>query len=253
MKKWFAYGAIFFSIYLFFIIVTLPAGFIFSFVKVPNKLDININNVTGTVWQANIEKIKYNDLVIEQVLLRTSFWSLLTLDPSFDIQFGDALSKGPEGKLTLSGLLSNVAIEQLNMNISANDIAQQLALPIPLTATGLVELSLESFILAPLNGKNLCQQVKGRISWPKAKVIALDERVTLGNLSAALSCDKGALAVKITPKNDLGLTFTAYLNQGAKFSGNGYLQPGENFPNALKQVLPFIGNADINGRYRLKL
>lgn len=250
MKKWFAYSAIFFSVYLVSIIATIPLNVVFGFISLPKN--INLQGITGTVWQAEINQASYDDIVVNKVKLKTDFWSLLTLDPIFDINFGGGMADGPQGKLMLSGLSSALTVEQLEVNVSANDIAQKLSLPIEVTAEGYVDLSMQKFVLAQPTAKTFCQQAEGDITWPKATVAAFGETVKLGKISAKLSCDKGALAVKITPKNDLGLSFTAFVNKGGRYSGNGYLQPGKNFPAQLREVLPFIGNADSKGRYRLR-
>ena len=251
MKKWLAYGALFFCVYLVFVIATIPANFALSLAKLPRNIELT--NVEGSIWQANIAQLQYQGISIEQVSVQTSFWSLLVLSPSLTIKFGGALLDGPEGKFTVSGLLNELSIEQLQLSIAANDIAQQLALPIPLTAKGYVDLSIEDLTFAPVGTKDFCQQLSGKITWPKAQVNALDEKVKLGELSAKLNCDKGAIAIVVNPKNDLGLSFTAYVRQGGRFSGNGYLKPGNKFPRQLNDVLPFIGSTDKQGRYRLKL
>ncbi|NQY63395.1 MAG: type II secretion system protein N [Alteromonadaceae bacterium] len=250
MKKWFAYSAIFFSVYLVFLITSIPLNVVLGFVSLPKN--INLQGVTGTVWQAEINQASYDDVVVNKVIVNTGFWSLLTLDPTFKLKFGGSLVDGPEGKLKFSGLLSTLTVEQLEVNVSANDIAQKLPLPIPLSAKGYVDLSMQKLVLAEPAGKAFCQQADGDITWPKATISALGETVELGKISAKLSCEQGALAVKVTDKNDLGLSFTAFVNKGGRFSGNGYLQPGQNFPAQLREVLPFIGNADNKGRYRLR-
>jgi general secretion pathway protein N len=252
MKKWFSYSAIFFSVYSLFLIATMPVHSLFAFVQLPNN--ISIKSLTGTVWQANIKQlaIEVNKSTKQQISIHDinaelSFLSLLMFNPNIELSFGGALVAGPEGKLMLTNLLTTPSIEQAEISMSAKMVAEQLTLPIPLSAKGHVDLNLELFTL----GKPVCAAAKGNISWQKASINAFEQNVSLGNLSADLACDKGALAINIDKKNDLGLSFIAYLRQAGQVSGNGYLTPGVKFPAALKTVLPFLGQKDNQGRYRL--
>jgi general secretion pathway protein N len=168
-------------------------------------------------------------------------------DPTVMLSFGGALVSGPEGKLTASQLLEKIKLTDVDISLAANQIAQKLNLSIPIEAHDFIDLEIDEFIV----GKPICEQMKGSVKWKKASVTALSEKVNLGALSADLTCEKGALTFTISPKNDLGLTFTAYLSSMKKASGNGFLKPGANFPEKIKPILPFIGKVDNQGRYRL--
>jgi general secretion pathway protein N len=245
MKKWFAYGAIFFSAYLVFLISTMPAAWVVSFVNLPKNSQVS--ELSGTVWQSYAKKVRFDDVEINNVSSELSFLSLLTLDPKVMLTFGGALVRGPEGKLTATQLLGQIKITDLDISLAANQIAEKLNLSIPLEAHNFIDIKIDEFIM----GKPICDQMNGSIKWKKASVTALSEKVNLGALSANLACEKGALTFIISPKNDLGLTFTAYLRSMNKASGNGFLKPGANFPEKIKPILPFIGKADNQGRYRL--
>ena len=245
MKKWFAYGAIFFSVYIVFLIATMPAAWVVSFVNLPKNSQVS--ELSGTVWQSNAKKISIDNVEINNVSSELSFLSLVMFDPKVMLTFGGALVSGPEGKLTASQLLDQIKVTDLDINIAANQIAEKLNLSIPIEAHNFIDIKIDEFIV----GKPICEQMIGSIKWNKASITALSEKVELGALSADLSCEKGALAFVIAPKNDLGLTFTAYVRSMKKVSGNGFLKPGANFPEKIKPILSFIGKADKQGRYRL--
>jgi general secretion pathway protein N len=245
MKKWFAYGAIFFSAYLVFLMATMPAAWVVSFVHLPKNSQVS--ELSGTVWQSYAKKVRINDVEINDVRSELSFFSLLMLDPKVRVNFGGALVSGPEGKLTATQLLGQIKITDVDISLVANQIAEKLNLAIPVEAHNVIDIKIDEFII----GKPICEEMKGIIQWKKASVTALSEKVSLGALSANLTCEKGALTFIMSPKNDLGLTFTAYLHSMNKASGNGFLIPGVNFPKKIKPILPFIGKADKQGRYRL--
>jgi len=250
MKKWFLYGAMFVSVYLGFVIANVPAHWVMNKVELPKELVIE--NITGSIWNSSITRVNYLQrnqapYSVSNINISLNFSSLFLLNPSFDVRFGDALIKGPEGSLTISGIPDSLSLDNVDILLAANDIAQRLSLPMPVEAHNYMNIIIPTFIV----GKPLCQNLDGQISWQKASVSALDEKVNLGALKATLSCDSGALALTVDPKNNLGLSFTAYVRSNSQISGNGFLTPASNFPEQLKGLLPFLGNKDNQGRYRL--
>lgn len=251
MKNKFAIGGIFLITYLVFLIATLPTAFVLNQVPLPNKIKktVQFSGVSGTIWQTDIAQMAINGTRIEKVRAKLNFWSLFKLTPTLDIAFGDSFSAGPEGKLTLVISQKKAVVDDLILLIQANKIAQQLTLPLPLSAEGNVELTVAN---AEIDlRKNQCTALTGNIDWAKARVEAFDKNIKLGQLNADIACEEGALAVTISPNNDLGLTFNAYVRPNGKVSGNGFLKPGAKFPAELNDALPFLGNKDSRGRYRL--
>ena len=222
----------------------MPANFVLGYVKLPKTMALN--GVKGTIWQMNIDELVHPKVTVDKIEAQLSFWSLFTLNPSVELTFGDDFSAGPAGKLTISGLLSDITITDADIIVSADAIAQQMPLPVPLVASGDVKLSIDEFVM----GKPICQLANGEVKWNKSTISALNETVKLGDLTAKLSCQQGALAVTIDDENDLGLSFVAYVRSRG-VSGSGHLKPGAQFPEKLKLALPFLGKPDNQGRYRL--
>jgi len=250
MKKWFAIIAIFLMTYVGFLVATLPANLVVNSITLPKN--VNLQGVSGTIWQAKIQQFSSAQINVHKIQAELSFWSLFTLKPSVTLQFGDPLLPGPEGKATISGNAEQVSLTDVDILVTANSIAQQLTLAVPATAQGDVHLVLTQLSMTNLAVNNVvCQQATGNIYWSNAGVIALDNHVKLGEFSADIRCIKNELAVVLSPKNNLGLTATAYVKKTARVTGSGYLKPGAKFPHQLKSVLPFIGRADKAGRYPL--
>ncbi|MFT5758251.1 MAG: general secretion pathway protein N [Alteromonadaceae bacterium] len=250
MKKWFIYGAMFVGVYLSFVIATIPAHWVIGQIKLPKGLVIE--SINGSIWSSTITQLTYiapnqRPYTINNVNVSLNSLSVLLLNPSADVTFGYALAKGPEGSLTISGLTDSLTLKNVDILLAANDIAQQLTLPMPIEAHDYIKINVASFVV----GKPICQSLEGLISWQKASVSALDEKVKLGALKASLSCEEGALALTIDPLNDMGLSFTAYVRQNSQVSGNGFLKPADKFPEQLTGLLPFLGDKDSKGRYRL--
>jgi len=247
MKKKFAIAAIFLLSYAVFVIATIPSTFVLQQVTLPKN--IQLYGVSGTLWHTNIEQLHVEKTQLAHVDAQLSVWSLLTLSPKVEVSFGDPLLAGAEGKFTAVIDSETLTITELTALISANEIAQQLPLPIPASAQGEVNLGISQ---ASINlHTQQCSVVTGEASWHKAGVKALEQQVKLGQFNGKLACEDGSLALHISPKNDLGLTFSAYVSKRGRVSGTGYLKPGNKFPASLNTVLPFLGKQDSQGRYRL--
>jgi general secretion pathway protein N len=247
MKKKFAIAAIFLMTYLVFLIATLPSAVVLKQVTLPKH--IALSGVKGTLWQTEIEQLTVGKTVIEQVDAKLSFWSLFVLTPKIDISFGDPLLSGAEGKLVLSINSKEMVVRDLSLFVKANDVAKQLTLPLPVSAQGELALELSEASLSLQD--NQCLTAKGEVNWSKAGVVVFEQNINLGRFSAEISCEDGSLAVQLSPKNNLGLTFNAYIHQRGKISGRGYLKPEAKFPKELNSALAFLGKKDNQGRYRL--
>ena len=248
MKKKFTIAGIFLITYLGFLIATLPATLLLNQFKTPKNL--SISGVTGSAWNTDVEQVIIGETSIQKVNAQLSFWSLISLTPKLSITFGNSFIAGPEGEFELSLSAEKAQINDLKLLMKANEVAQQLTLPLPMSAQGDVELTVLNAEIALQKGYQ-CIAAKGIAAWSKAGVVALEQNIKLGNFTGDIGCENGALALILSPKNDLGLTFNAYMRKSGKISGNGFLKPSEKFPQTLNNVLPFLGKKDNQGRYRL--
>ena len=233
-----------------FLLASAPLALVVNNIKLPRNIEIQ--GVSGSVWQGEIAKATINNSKIENIKTSVNFWSLFSLAPSVQVNFGNAMLSSPEGKFSLKVSSEQLELTDLSVFVSANTIASQLPLPIPIAAKGNAELNLKSMVFAI--GKELsCLEANGNIAWLRAGVIALEQDIKLGRFSADISCAEGDLLAMVNPKNDLGLSFDAVFALPSKrMSGKGYLKPGAKFPTQLKSALSFLGRADNQGRYRLR-
>jgi len=246
MKKWFLGALIFILAYLFFIVSQVPAQWVVNKISLPKN--VSLQGVKGTIWQANIKRIIIDGYSINEVTTDVNLLALLMLNVSVDTKFGGALFDGPEGEATLSHLLGDIEVSNTKVFMPANDIAQLLKdeLPIPFTAQQFLDVQLETFVM----GKPVCEALNATVKWEKASIKALDEKINLGTLSGKLECEKGIAKFSFDPKNNLGLTFSAYVYSPQRISGSGYIEPGSKFPTVLNEALPFLGKPQ-GGRYKL--
>jgi len=249
MRKWFVLGAIFLSSYSVFLVATLPVNLVINAVNLPKN--VFVVGASGTIWQGTIEQLTVSNNTISKIKYQLNFLPLLMLKANVAVEFGDPLMAGAEGEFNVDVSQNNLKITEANVFVSSNEIARQLPLPIPVSAKGNVNLTLENLEIA-LPFSNKCIAVSGNVLWPKAGVVALEQKVALGDLRATLSCEKELFTASINPKNNLGLIFRAHLTEKGKTLGQGYLKPDKDFPVELKGALSFLGPQDSKKRYPLK-
>ncbi|MDG1752898.1 MAG: type II secretion system protein N [Thalassotalea sp.] len=246
MSKWFKISAAFIGVYLLCLLILMPANIVLQWVSLPSKLQLG--TVSGSIWHSQISMAKYEKLSVSNIDIKLNALSLFLLDPQFELSFGGALVSGPEGQATIDGLLTVPRVSNGIMSLRASNITPYLNLPIPVKVHDFIDIQVDEFIA----GKAICQTLSGKIAWKKASVTVLEQKVNLGKLSTDLSCQQGDAILTLDEKNDLGLSFTAAIGQGFTATGDGYLTPNNNTPEAIQQVLPFLGKPDNQGRYRLR-
>lgn len=233
-------------LYLMFLIQMAPAEKLISRLSIPSN--VHINQISGSVLSGQARSVTINNLELSNVNWSVSIFSLLTFNPTVTINFGDSLAS-IKGHADLSNLTSELLVRDIDVTLDANYVASQLTLPIDLIAGGQLRVIAQEYGV----GKPICSVANGAITWPKANVIAMDQDVQLGDLSATLACDKGRLTIRVDPKNDLGLELNASVLSPKRITANGYVTPGEKFPKELEPVLGFLGRKDSQGRYKLPL
>ena len=162
MKKYFTYGGVFLGAYLTFLVITIPAKVALSYANLPSN--IGIYGLSGTIWHSKIDQVAVNQMVINQVDAQLSWISLIAFSPKVEVTFGDAILAGPEGRFTLELSKNQLVLQKVNIQVSANHIAEQLALPLPITAFGSVEVTLVELAL-DLNENFNCLAASGRVHW----------------------------------------------------------------------------------------
>jgi len=247
MKKWLWPLLGFLTLYLIFIIAYAPASWLVA--KAPLPKNVQLGTVEGSLWHSKLDSVYVDGVQLNDIDARLSVLSLLTLNPSVDLTFGNPLLVGPAGELSASGFLGDLRVEDADVNLPADLIAQLAQLPVPATAHKNVELKLEVFE----QGSPVCTQAQGTITWKQAAVTTFDKRVELGDLSATLSCQKGELQVVIDQGNKLGLSLTAAIGARFRTKVNGFVKPTNETPQEVIQALGFWGKPDREGRYAIRL
>ncbi|MDN3653005.1 type II secretion system protein N [Thalassotalea ponticola] len=235
----------FLLLYVLFVVVLAPAKKVLSYVDLPKGVYLGM--VSGSVFSGKADVVRLGDHSVEQVQWQLKPLSLLLLNPTADVTFG-APRLGYQGQLTASNLLATPSLRNVEITADADYVVGQLNLMVDVQAQGQLQLALENFI----PGQAVCEQATGDLLWQQAEINATGEYVALGDFDADISCQQGDVVLDVNKDNGLGIELKASFN-GRQVRANGFLTPGEQFPQALEPMLGFMGRKDNQGRYRIRI
>lgn len=233
--------------YLVFLIANIPAALVTQLLTLPKE--VRLGYVSGTLWRSEIDSIQYQDVVVNKISAKLSPWSLLIFSPNITTQFGSAQHDGPKGEATVAASLNSLDISNAKVTLAVNELVPHLPLPMPIEGFGQLNLDIENFTLT--DGQ--CDTLAGNLRWQRAAVSAMEQTIELGEFSGKLSCQQQAFALEVLANNRLGLSYQASADWQGNIKGKGFILPSDDFPKELREVLPFLGNPDNQGRYQLNL
>lgn len=230
--------------YLIFLLVTLPATVVLSFVTLPNPL--TLTQVTGTIWKGHIQQVEYKRQTLEDLDWEIAFLPVLTGALEVDVEFGGEDSL--RGKGTVGVTPGGFYAQDVTASASSEWILAASNLPLPVSTSGRVDLQVDSF--EP--GKPWCNALVGQLNWSNAEIESLLGNIDLDNPSAKLSCTDGELIAKIKQSSSqLKLSGTAKLQAMGKYTFDGVLVPTAELPKSVSSNLRYIGRPNSNGEYQL--
>ncbi|MFT7053295.1 MAG: general secretion pathway protein N, partial [Psychromonas sp.] len=129
---------LFVSLYLLALLVTLPATVLVAFI--PQSTGLNFAGVSGSAWQGQAALLSYNKKINLQRFSWDIDWSALAvLQLKLDVKFNNdhnAMSGKGFVKVGFDGL----GIEDMLIDLSAQELLSYADLPVPVEASGDVSL-----------------------------------------------------------------------------------------------------------------
>ncbi len=230
--------------YLIFLLATLPATVVLSFVTLPRQL--NLTQVTGTIWKGHVQQVEYDRQTLEDLDWEIALLPILTGAVEVDVRFGteDTL----QGNGTVGVSFGGFYAHDVTASASSEWILAASNLPLPVSTTGRVALQIDEF--EP--GSPWCNTLTGQVNWSNAGIESLLGNIDLNKPSAKLSCTDGELIAKIKQSSSqLKLSGTAKLQAMGKYSFDGVLVPTAELPESVRANLRYIGRPNSNGEYQL--
>ncbi|GAA0854933.1 type II secretion system protein N [Aliiglaciecola litoralis] len=236
--------------YLVFLIVKLPASQVVH--RINHSNEVVISDVRGTIWNATASLLIVNNVAIERVSWKTSFWSLLVGNVTLDIKGGNLRASDKvsvQGPVTISLFdPTHIRASDLNIYVPANMVIAQVTLPVTVDAGGRFKIQIKE-----LDYHQACVTLEGKGQWLNAGIEGLGEPLELGNFDADLSCIENDILVRIKPPNIFNLSADARVPMNLAVSVNGRFKPDDSLPKQVKDAANFFGRPDADGFYNIKL
>lgn len=239
------------------LVVTAPARVV-HLLPLPNG--IALYGVQGSLWQGETGQISLElpdsqqPLRLHSVSWDVNPWLLLTGQLKIDLELPPSSINGERniasGYLTLQAGRGGVVIRDADL---AGDIEQTVAtfnIPAPLTIAGRWQTQVDHF--APAGGQDICRTMAANAEGRDIAIQVNRAWHELGDYQTVLSCDAGFMVANMDGANMMGLVLDARFNRRqAQLAGS--LNPNNQVPEAITELLVFVGKKDNTGKYPFQI
>jgi len=233
---------LFVSLYLIALLITLPAAVLVRFI--PQNTGLNIAGVSGSAWHGQAALLSDNKkLNLQRVSWDVDWLALAALQLKLDLKFSNgpnAMSGKGFVKLGFSGLV----IEDMLIDLSAQELLSYADLPVPIEASGDVTLVIKE----ASRGEPYCDTLDGFFVWKNARVSSDLGKIDLATVNINLSCDNGdAMAILQQESDQLSSNVNGLLQQGGAYQLAGTVKGSNKLDSDINQALSFLGPKDASG------
>lgn len=186
-------------VFLFCLVLTMPARFALQFVQFPPG--VQLGGVEGSVWRGQIDAVRAEDVFLRELQWRVRPASLLSGRLGVDIEITDHVDNMLIGQGHLVASSDQLIVRGLELEARVTDLASYAPEPSPFPLRGDVVLRLDEFQL----GQPICTQAAGQVELVGGGIQVGQNWESLGALVATIGCDQGWLTAELEP-NTLGLS-----------------------------------------------
>ena len=232
----------FFVLYILSLLLTVPATLVTRFI--PENAGIQIGHVTGTVWNAQLSEVNYqNQFQLKKLTWDFDWPALLTLQLKADVKFNNGrnvLNGSGSAIYTVSGFV----LDDLKVDMQATELVPYLALPVPATPSGKFSLVIEH----ASQGAPYCSELDGYLVWHDASVETPMGNIDLASPNVDLSCKQGAVVASLKQHSpQLTTNAEIQLSEGGRYQLKGDIKGTDKLDPTILQALSWIGPKNKTG------
>lgn len=232
-------------VYVIFLVATFPAKLVVKFVDLPKGL--SVAGISGSVWQGNIDNIRFERRQLDSFKWELSPWRLLLGQAQVDFSLGER-NAPINGKGLVRVSFSGLYFEDFRFEAPIPLLLGQKKLPLNTKVNGDVSLFLSHFD----SGEPWCETLSGKAIFNQAQVQNQFGDYPLGDVAFDLSCTKGNIEFKTDDSlNSLGLVGSLMLEDKNRVAINAKMKETAEQPADLKKMLSQFGAKDSKGYYSL--
>ncbi|MFD2179134.1 type II secretion system protein N [Veronia pacifica] len=228
------------------LVAHLPARLAVNYL--PASMGVRLAGVDGTVWQGTAKQVSWQNKPMGRLSWEVHLLQLFLGKADVSVELRGGVN-GLDGKGHVGVSFGGPYATDFILSAPAEMVLRNVPAPIPVTATGSVNLVVKRYEFA----SPWCKELDGRLNWVNGAVSSPVGDISAGDAMANLSCNAGSLSVRGDSKSaSLTSNFSLELAPDQSYKVDGWFIPGSEFPNQLRQQLSWLGQPDSNGRYPLK-
>ncbi|AMO58287.1 hypothetical protein GZ77_21400 [Endozoicomonas montiporae] len=231
----------------FFLLVNLPAAFVYQMAPVPRN--VSASNITGTVWSGQVGEVTFNNITLTSVNWDIKPSALLGRALEADITVGD-LQSPVSAETTVRATLSDVSLKDTTLDVTAQWLQSQFPMPdfVIVDVLGNINLDVQTLHV----NRQGCQALDGLVALERSSLNSPFGDIRLGEAGARLNCEAGTLTALVNQSSsDISTEGEFTLRPNMSFNLAATLTPGEDMPGQLRQGLDFLGQPEGDDAYSL--
>lgn len=246
MKGKLAIGATFGVVFMASAIAHLPANWAWQYA--PRVKGLALSGIKGTLWQGSASRVVWQNQQLGKIAWDMQLFRLLTGKLAFDVRFGQGSDMQLQGRGTVGYGLSGAFAEKLLASIPTANVAKYTTLPVPVTLTGNMELTVRDY----RHAVPYCHSLDGTLAWIEGSASTPMGTLSPGPVFADLSCQQGGIVAKVAQSSDaVSSDWQFSLTPNHRYQLTGWFKPGAEFPAQLSQQLKWLGDPDTKGQYKI--
>ncbi|MCW7555979.1 type II secretion system protein N [Endozoicomonas gorgoniicola] len=232
----------------FFLVVNLPAAFVYQMAPVPDN--VSASNISGTLWSGQAGEVTVNNVTLTSVNWDIKPSALLGQAIEADITVGD-LQSPVSAEATVRATTSEVSLTDTTVDVSAQWLQSRFPMPdfVAVDVLGNINLDVQAMSFT----EEGCQNLNGLVALQRSRLNSPFGGVRLGDAGARLSCEAGTLTASVNQSSsDIATEGQFTLRPNMSFNLAATLTPGEELPDQMKQGLAFLGQPEGDNAYSLR-
>ncbi len=244
MKRIILFSVCFLVIVCISLIAHTPASFALKYI--PQVKGLKMEGPGGTIWQGELQNLQWQGDNFGYVSWNFEPWKLLQAKANFQVRFGRGSDMKLTGKGHVGAGITGLYAESLVASLPAEQVLQRMAVPVPLTVKGNIELSVNELVYA----QPWCQSGKGTLAWSGSHITSPLGGLELGAVITDWVCEDNRLTAKGN-HNDAQLTagLDAELQKSGQYKVDSRFKPNAGFPETMRAQLKWLGDPNQNGEY----
>ncbi|GAA5193026.1 type II secretion system protein N [Ferrimonas gelatinilytica] len=237
------YGLAGVGIYLVFLLVTMPAAWVWQ--MVPKMPGVELRGISGSLWQGQAAQFSAAGRQLEQLSWTLHPAQLITGNLALSLTVNDPVVKG-QGELQYG--FSGLQAQGVRLSAPIPWLLGNTRLPLRTKIQGAVTLNLRELA----QGEPWCEALAGRTVINGLDVRNQFGHYPIGDIAGNLICRDGNAVLNLdAAENRIGVAGEAVLMAGNQVKVEATIRETEEQSEDLRQALTFLGQPDSSGAYSL--